>query len=401
MAAALRPAAAERTPPRDRRGATASPTGLLGPPSRIGGNGGRGVDPTRRHALTCASHVETEASCSCSTRRRVRVRGLGLLVRVRSRPRTSSRPWASSAELGAGALRLSLGWTSTDAEVDHRPAGHPPAVAAPGWIPPGFGRMRVLVAMSGSRLLGGRRPALAEGHDVVGVTLKLWGGESDHRLLLGERRRRRPPRRPAARHRPPRVPSPKSSTARRRPVRRRPPGGVTPNPCVECNRHLKFDGLLRRALALGYDAVATGHHARVVTRADGTRRLAGAPMPPRTRATSSACWARRNCPRCCPMGELTKAEVRAEATPSGCARPRSPTARRCASSPPRGGGGFLVRRSTLAGRVVDNEGGGVGAAPAVELVTVGQRRGLGLSGRCAPLRGRRRRCRRDRPRRLT
>ena len=50
--------------------------------------------------------------------------------------------------------------------------------------------------------------------------------------------------------------------------------GRTPNPCIECNRHLKFDRLLERAEALGFDAVATGHHARVVERPDGTRRVA-------------------------------------------------------------------------------------------------------------------------------
>src|SRR3546814_9320460 len=50
--------------------------------------------------------------------------------------------------------------------------------------------------------------------------------------------------------------------------------GRTPNPCIECNRHLKFDRLLRRADALGFDEVATGHHARIVEHADGTRRVA-------------------------------------------------------------------------------------------------------------------------------
>ena len=45
--------------------------------------------------------------------------------------------------------------------------------------------------------------------------------------------------------------------------------GRTPNPCIECNRHLKFDRLLRRADALGFDAVATGHHARIVELPDG------------------------------------------------------------------------------------------------------------------------------------
>ena len=42
---------------------------------------------------------------------------------------------------------------------------------------------------------------------------------------------------------------------------------------MECNRHLKFDVLLRRAELLGFDAVATGHHARGVWSADGTRRI--------------------------------------------------------------------------------------------------------------------------------
>ena len=50
--------------------------------------------------------------------------------------------------------------------------------------------------------------------------------------------------------------------------------GRTPNPCVECNRHLKFDVLLRRAELLGFDAVATGHHARVVELVGGGRRIA-------------------------------------------------------------------------------------------------------------------------------
>src|SRR5206468_12164572 len=40
--------------------------------------------------------------------------------------------------------------------------------------------------------------------------------------------------------------------------------GCTPNPCIECNRSIKFDRLLRRAHELGFDAIATGHHARVV-----------------------------------------------------------------------------------------------------------------------------------------
>ena len=49
--------------------------------------------------------------------------------------------------------------------------------------------------------------------------------------------------------------------------------GLTPNPCIECNRHLKFHRLTERADLLGFDAVATGHHARIVE-VDGVRRVA-------------------------------------------------------------------------------------------------------------------------------
>jgi tRNA-specific 2-thiouridylase len=49
--------------------------------------------------------------------------------------------------------------------------------------------------------------------------------------------------------------------------------GLTPNPCVACNRHLKFDRFARRAHQLGFDRIATGHHARVVEVDDGTWEL--------------------------------------------------------------------------------------------------------------------------------
>src|SRR6185369_15357215 len=49
--------------------------------------------------------------------------------------------------------------------------------------------------------------------------------------------------------------------------------GRTPNPCLRCNEKIKFAALLDKALALGFDAVCTGHYAKVVTLADGSREL--------------------------------------------------------------------------------------------------------------------------------
>lgn len=115
------------------------------------------------------------------------------------------------------------------------------------------------------------------GHEVVGVTMKLWGGPSDtgccavsdvddarrvadrlgiehHVFNFGDDFERDVVEPYVADH----------------------AAGRTPNPCIECNRHLKFDRLFRRADALGFATVATGHHARVVATADGPRLARGA-----------------------------------------------------------------------------------------------------------------------------
>src|SRR3954470_4304864 len=49
--------------------------------------------------------------------------------------------------------------------------------------------------------------------------------------------------------------------------------GRTPNPCMRCNERIKFAALLEKAIALGFDAVCTGHYANIVTNADGNREL--------------------------------------------------------------------------------------------------------------------------------
>ena len=146
--------------------------------------------------------------------------------------------------------------------------------------------------------------------------------------------------------------------------------GRTPNPCIECNRHLKFDRLLRRADALGFDAVATGHHARIVERADGTRRIArGADrgQGPELRALHARPGPAR-AHACCRSATMTKAEVRAEA-----AAPR-PAHRHQARQP-----GRLLHHLATAGAAASSRPRSAHARP-------GRRR--------APARGRARRRRR-------
>jgi tRNA-specific 2-thiouridylase len=249
--------------------------------------------------------------------------------------------------------------------------------------------VKVLVAMSGgvdssvaaARLLGA-------GHEVVGVTMKLWGGESDTGCCSVsdvDDARRVAQQLGVAHHVwnfgddfEARVVAPYVEAHRR---------GATPNPCIECNRHLKFDRLLRRADALGFDAVATGHHARVVTRPDGTRRVGRGADAAKDQSyvlyvLGQAALART----LLPVGDMTKHEVRAEADALGLRTADKPDSQDvCFITSTAGRHGFLGDRIALRpGRVVDGAGAEVGRVEAVELVTIGQRRGLGLAGGGAP-----------------
>jgi tRNA-specific 2-thiouridylase len=151
--------------------------------------------------------------------------------------------------------------------------------------------------------------------------------------------------------------------------------GRTPNPCVECNRHLKFDRFLVRARQLGFDAIATGHHARVV---DGTLRRGADPAKVQSYVLSML-GPDQLASLVLPVGELTKAEVRARAAAAGLRTADKPDSQDVCFVLATDGGrtAFLGDRIPLRpGRVVDTAGRDVGTVPAVELVTVGQRRGL-------------------------
>ncbi|MDQ1518839.1 MAG: tRNA-uridine 2-sulfurtransferase, partial [Actinomycetota bacterium] len=125
--------------------------------------------------------------------------------------------------------------------------------------------MRVLVAMSGgvdSSVAAARLQAA--GHDVTGVTLKLWGGDSDSGCCSVADVE--DARRVAAQLGIPHYTfnfADDFTAAVVGPYVDAHAAGLTPNPCVECNRSIKFGRLLERAEATGFDAVATGHHARV------------------------------------------------------------------------------------------------------------------------------------------
>jgi tRNA-specific 2-thiouridylase len=158
--------------------------------------------------------------------------------------------------------------------------------------------------------------------------------------------------------------------------------GRTPNPCIDCNRHLKFDRLLERADRLGFDAIATGHHARIV----GGRVARGADRAKDQsyvlHVLDRGALARTRFP----VGDLTKAEVRRRAAALGLRTAHKPDSQDvCFITSSGGRAAFLGPRMPLRpARVVDTTGRTLGAVPSVELVTVGQRKGLGIGGSAEP-----------------
>jgi tRNA-specific 2-thiouridylase len=249
---------------------------------------------------------------------------------------------------------------------------------------PRAGRSSVLVAMSGGVDSSVAAALLVEaGHDVVGVTLRLWGGSSDTGCcsVADVDDARRVAQQLGIPHYvfnfgddfASAVVSPYVSDHA---------AGRTPNPCIECNRRIKFDRLLGRADALGFDLVATGHHAR--TEWDGARwRLWRSVDRAKDQSYVLHMLGQSHLDRCrFPVGGLGKAAVRHRAAALGlrtAAKPESQDV--CFVTRTAGRRGFLGERLPLtAGRVVDGDGRQVGAVDAVELVTVGQRRGLGLAG---------------------
>jgi len=243
---------------------------------------------------------------------------------------------------------------------------------------------RVLVAMSGGVDSSVAAAMLMEqGYEVIGVTMKLWGGESDsgccsvsdvqdarrvanlldiehHVFNFGEE---------FTEH----VVDPYIQDHQ---------DGKTPNPCVECNRHIKFAKLYKRADALGINLIATGHHAKVVDTA-GVKRISRGADDAKDQAYVLYMLDQSQLQRLLlPVGEITKTRVREMAEELGMRTATKPDSQDvCFIHSVGGRKKFLGERISLnPAKLVDEEGQQVGEVASVELVTLGQRRGLNLGG---------------------
>ena len=156
--------------------------------------------------------------------------------------------------------------------------------------------------------------------------------------------------------------------------------GRTPNPCLRCNERIKFAGLLDKAVALGFDAVATGHYARVVEGPAG-RELHRAEDAAKDQSYVLGVLDADQLARSFfPLGDSTKGQVREEAAARGFAVARKPDSHDICFIPDGDTRAWLTRRlGARPGELVDAVSGEVvGAHSGAYGFTVGQRRGLGL-----------------------
>src|SRR4051794_6461110 len=296
------------------------------------------------------------------------------------------RPVLEAAKLTAADIAAELGGLSASklhaaelaADALHRALGA--AVRADGGAAPAPGRM--LVAMSGG--VDSAVAALLCAPDAIGVTLELWASpENDAEASCCSASAVRGAR--ALAHGMGLAHFTLDLRAEFRagvvePWLREHAAGLTPNPCVRCNGHVRLDAMLEFAERVGAERLATGHYARLTD--DGLLRCAANPAKDQAymlAALGTASLARMRFP----LGALTKPEVRALAAEAGLAVAGKPDSQDLCFLAGTGRREFLARHGGLRerpGRLVDRAGRTVGRHRGHADFTIGQRRGIGVGG---------------------
>ena len=156
--------------------------------------------------------------------------------------------------------------------------------------------------------------------------------------------------------------------------------GRTPNPCIDCNRYLKFDRLLHRARELGCDRLATGHYARIERDGSGRFRLKKAADESKDQSYVLCDLGQEQLARLVfPLGTLRKSEVRQIAADCGFPTAEKPDSQDICFVPDGDYAGLIERMTGSAcapGNFIDREGRVLGTHRGLCRYTVGQRRGL-------------------------
>ena len=159
--------------------------------------------------------------------------------------------------------------------------------------------------------------------------------------------------------------------------------GRTPNPCIRCNRYVKFDALLNKALSLGASFVATGHYARISRAEDGRYQLRQALHGGKDQSYALYSLTQEQLAHTIfPLGDLPKSETRRIAADLDLATAEKPESQELCFVPDGDYTGYLstqlagVNRS---GPIKDLSGRVVGTHQGVAFYTIGQRKGLGIA----------------------
>ncbi|HVN91354.1 MAG TPA: tRNA 2-thiouridine(34) synthase MnmA [Candidatus Binataceae bacterium] len=160
--------------------------------------------------------------------------------------------------------------------------------------------------------------------------------------------------------------------------------GRTPNPCVMCNREIKFDRLWQRAQAIQADFVATGHYARIAQAQDGSYRLCRAVDITKDQTYFLFNLGQKELSRTLfPLGAMNKAEVRDIARDLKLTNADKPESQEICFVPNGDYARFVEEKAARVGlrpgRILDDNGAELARHDGVHHFTIGQRRGLGVA----------------------
>ncbi len=159
--------------------------------------------------------------------------------------------------------------------------------------------------------------------------------------------------------------------------------GRTPNPCIACNRYVKWESLLKRSIDIGADYIATGHYARVIKLDNGRYTLKKSAT-----AAKDQTYALYNLTQfqlahtLMPVGEYTKEEIRSLAVEIGLSVAHKPDSQEICFIPDNNYGKFIEENTDtkiLPGNFVTTTGEIIGQHKGISNYTIGQRKGLNLS----------------------
>lgn len=158
--------------------------------------------------------------------------------------------------------------------------------------------------------------------------------------------------------------------------------GMTPNPCIECNRHLKFAHLWQKARELQCDVVVTGHYARITEDGQGYHLLKGKDSAKDQSYVLYSLTQEQLAHTCFPLGGYTKEEIRRIAEEQGFFNAAKKDSQDICFIPDGDYRSFIEKttgQSSQPGDFVDKDGNVLGTHKGYYCYTIGQRRGLGIS----------------------